>query len=185
MSRSGRDAGFARVAGSIVFIAHIITFHFAGFTPFVHQHFTTSRLRVNIFLQKELTIFVRCVRVVVQSTINKLNDKKIMKTEKTPTQAQKLLKKIRDGHGNGVAVTGFYWGTAADYNNGKYNFWDYCPKFGGMQSIRSRYIAARAILACGDDLDHLTEIIQPRRDTSPGDPQNYAPHSSEMCELEF
>ena len=101
------------------------------------------------------------------------------------TAAQKLLKKIRDGQGNGVSITGFYWGTAADYNRGRYNFWDYCPKFGGMQTIRSRVSPAKQIIECGDDIEKLKTLIQPRKDTSDGDPQNYAPHTSELCDLSF
>ena len=97
-------------------------------------------------------------------SVNMKNSNQPATAKAAKTEAQNLLKKIRDGQGNGVAITSFYWGTAADYNNGKYNFWDYCPKFGGMNPTRSRTIPAKSILECGNDLQKLQQLIQPRTD---------------------
>lgn len=101
------------------------------------------------------------------------------------TIASELLKKIRAARGDEVKITPHYWGTASNYENGRYKFWDYRPKFGGMTTCRGRTISAGDILNCGDDFEKLSELISPRRDTSPGDPQNYATNSSDICELLF
>jgi len=100
---------------------------------------------------------------------------------KNQTLGKTVLKSIRTASG-AKSLTDFYWGTAAEYSSGKYHVWDYCPKFGGMRACNERVITSSEIAPL-DSPEEIAQAFRLRRDTSPGDPLNYAPHSSKCCEL--